>query len=579
MKPERYDIVRRIAGRRAFSQWVLLPILMTLSVGTSLSQLTEGKAAFNEWRSVSLVAFLGSWAFALIVGVVVNQILRAPSVARFVAVIVVFFATEALRAVLVAWQAQVMGLDTDPHWAYRIVAGGLTGVTLFGLVAYLINETDDYRATLSELTQAKLLLSEMVASTATDIEVRRVKLLEQVRNAVTDSIRGVLSTGGASARDVADELVRVSEDVVRPLSHSLFPADEPRPELIVGPPERIRFRSVLHYSTFVRPFRPEAVTGFAFLLTFGAVVFEWPIESVVTFGLLLSWVFAYLWLARRFVTPRLVAMPLAWRVVTLFVTYIGFTIVPGFFALFTTGSLNVESWPYFLYIVFIGQFILWPLAIIAGVREARQAVIDDITHSNERLEWSRARLASYLWGEQGTLALALHKDVQGTLMAAAMKLKMSRDAGQNDAKAIDEIRTTVLEAAEFVITPSEAPAIETCVANLNERWQGVFRIEFGANTDAMMRLDADSTCRRIVADLLAEVVTNAVKHGQATMATVTLALVAPDVIRLVSENNGRSLAAHPGTGLGSRMLSAVSLDQGFENVPGGVRMWANIPIV
>lgn len=34
-----------------------------------------------------------------------------------------------------------------------------------------------------------------------------------------------------------------------------------------------------------------------------------------------------------------------------------------------------------------------------------------------------------------------------------------------------------------------------------------------------------------------------------------------------------------GNGLGNRMLSAVALDQGFENVTRGVRMWANIPIV
>jgi signal transduction histidine kinase len=576
---QRYDVIRRIAGPRSFSQWVFVPILMTLTVGTWIPELQAGSPFYAEWRSVAITALLVSWGFATGMGLLVNAVLPKPTVPRFVAVILVFFVTEAGRTVLVALQAQAMGLDTDPNWPYRIVAGGLTGWALFGLAAYLANEAEQYRATLGQLTQTQALLGELVSATQSDLEVRRVQLLEQVRTAVTESIRSVLSSGGSSAREVADDLVRVSEDVVRPLSHSLIPEREANPVIREPSTPRISISAVLNYATYVQPFRPVAVTLFTVLMVAGAVIFLWPIEVLPAFIALLGWVFGFLGLMSWTVTPRLKTMRVPWRVITLSVAYLGSATVPGVFVMFATNTLKPEGWPYLVYIFLIAQIVLWPLAIIAGVDQARADVIDKIRQSNQRLLWSRARLSSHLWGQQSTIAVALHKDVQGTLLAAAMKLKISRDAGKTDADAIDEIRAAVLEAAEFVVAPSDAVPLMEAVASINSRWQGVFRVDVDDSTEAIARLDADSVCRRIVIDMLAEFVTNAVKHGQATSARVSLTLASDDVLLVQGVNNGRSLAATLGSGLGTRMLEAVSLDQGFENVPGGVRVWAEIPIV
>lgn len=575
----RYDIVRHIAGRRSFSQWVFLPILITLTAGTSIPEWQAGSRFFAEWNSIAVSSLVASWAFATVMGLLVNATLPKPTVSRFIAVTLVFFVTEAGRAVLIALQAQAMGLDADPNWLYRIVAGGLTGWALFGLAAYLANEAEEYRATLGQLTQTQSMLAELVSATATDLEVRRVQLLENVRSAVTDAIRSVLTSGGSSAREVADDLVRVSEEVVRPLSHSLIPEREPASNDPAPATSRISIGAVLNYATYVQPFRPVAVTLFTVLMIGGAVLFVWPIEVLPASLALLGWVFGYLGLMSWAVTPRLKPMRVAWRVVTLTVAYLGFATVPGLFVMFATNTFKPEGWPYFFYILVIAQIVLWPLAIIAGVRQARADVLVATSQSNQRLAWSRARLSSYLWGQQSTLAVALHKDVQGTLLAAAMKLKMSRDAGKNDADAIDEIRAAVLDAAEFAVTPTDAKPIAEAIVALNARWQGVFRIDLNESAEAVARIDSDQVCRRIVIDLLAEFVTNAVKHGQATSAHVTFSLPESDVLRVEGVNNGRSLAETPGAGLGSRMLSAVSLENGFENVPGGVRVWADIPLV
>ena len=163
-----------------------------------------------------------------------------------------------------------------------------------------------------------------------------------------------------------------------------------------------------------------------------------------------------------------------------------------------------------------------------------------------------------------------------------MKLKLSRDAGRNDIDAIDDIRATVLEAAEFVTTPVEAPPIRASIAELNQRWFGVFEVIFDLDDETsriVSRVDSDALARRITTDLLAEFVTNAVKHGSATNARVTLSRVSDDVVRLGATNNGRPMPEHPQLGLGGRMMIAVTVDRGFENVHGGVRMWADIPVV
>ena len=220
----RYDIVGRIAGPRAFSQRVFLPVLAFLSVGGAASESRATPDEIVGWNTVTFIALLGSWLLATISGAVVDRVFRRSGTPRFVAVIVVYFVVEASLAVLMAWLAFDRNLDPDPNWAYRIVAGGLTGLALFGVVAFVLAETDDYRATLGDLIVSARQMEELVSATEADLEVRRVQVLEAVRSAVTEAIRGVLTAGGSSARIVANELVRVSEEIVRPLSHSLIPA-------------------------------------------------------------------------------------------------------------------------------------------------------------------------------------------------------------------------------------------------------------------------------------------------------------------------------------------------------------------
>ena len=582
----RSDVVSRIAGSRAFSQRIFLPVLVFLTLGGAASEFRATPDEVVGWNYIAFIALGGAWLVATILGAVVNRLFQSIGKLRFVAVLVVYFVVEATRAVLIAWLAVNRDLDPDPNWAYRIVAGGLTGLALFGVVAFVLAETDDYRATLGDLVLSARQLEELVTATETDLEVRRVQLLETVRGAVTEAIRGVLTAGGSSARDVANELVRVSEEVVRPLSHSLIPnvSDSLNsPERVsMTKPGRINAREVLRYATYAEPFRPEAVATISVLLSLGAVVFFFPLDGQLGVLISLLWVYGCLWLMRRYVQPRLERVAPPWRVVILVACFTGVAIVPEFALTYTAALQGIERTVLFFYIVVVAQTLMWLLAIIAGVRRARADVIARLRDANAQFIWQRTRLAQYLWGHQNVVAVALHKDVQGTLMAAAMKLKLSRDTGKNDVDAIEEIRSTVLEAAEFVTTPAQAPPLRTSLEELNQRWAGVFEVLFDfddATSEIVARVDADALARRITTDLLAEFVTNAVKHGSATNARVTLSKVSDDVIRLGATNNGRPMPEHPQLGLGARMMIAVTVDRGFENVDGGVRMWADIPVV
>ena len=582
----RSDIVSRIAGPRAFSQRIFLPVLVFLSVGAAASESRATPDEIVGWNTITFIALVGAWLIATISGAVVNLFFSRSGVARFVAVVVVYFMVEASRAVTVAWLAFLRDFDPDPNWAFRIVGGGLTGLALFGVVAFVLAETDSYRATLGDLVLSARQLEELVSATEVDLEVRRVQLLESVRGAVTEAIRGVLTAGGSSARDVANELVRVSEEVVRPLSHSLIPAVASSSSSLerasMTKPGRINSREVLRYATFLDPFRPEAVVIISVLLSLGAVVFSFPLDGQLAVLVSLLWVYGYLWLLRRFVQPRLERIALPWRMVIIFACFTGVIIVPEIALTYTAALQGIERNALIFYIFVVTQGLMWLLALIAGVRGARADVISDLREANQRLLWQRARLSQYLWGHQNVVAVALHKDVQGTLMAAAMKLKLSRDAGKNDVDAIDDIRATVLEAAEFVTTPLEAPPIRTTIADLNQRWAGVFEVSFDFDDETsriVSRVDADSLGRRIATDLLSEFVTNAIKHGSATNARVTLSNVSDDVVRLEATNNGRPMSENPELGLGARMMIAVTVNRGFENVAGGVRMWADIPVV
>jgi len=580
------EILTRLSSPRALKQRVFVPVLILLSIGSIVLEIDSRANASLVSLFAVLVSLAIAWLFALLLERLVNLTFRSPGVARFLAVVVVYFATEVIRTLLVEWQNSNMGIGDELNIPFRIIAGGFTGLAFFGVAGFLVDESDDYREALGIRLASTLKLQHALTLTAEDVEVRRIHSMEAIRRAITTAVRNVLRGGDVTARDVASDLIRVSEDVVRPLSHRLVAA-ESLPEFesevaSVTGRTKIRFHTILNYATYVQPFRPEVLSLLMAMLTIGPVLFIVSTGNQLAALSALVWVYLFVALLRLLVQPGLERIALGWRIVILCFCFSGVGLSSFAIFLGVVGSFATSFAASLVYLVVIAQLVMWSLAIVSGLRRARIDLIQEVEDLNARLKWQRARLAMHQWGFRNVVAVALHNEVQGTLLASAMKLKLLREAGKDDAEAIEEVRLTVLNTANFVSVPASVPPLDVVVHELNQQWQSILTLNVTsttADTLAVARLNSDDLARRVLADLLTEYMTNAVKHGQASVSELSLTLISDGVVRLDLVNNGRPIRFESVDGLGARMVEAVSVGRGFTNFDGGVRAWADLPIV
>lgn len=578
-------IVNRISARGALSQRVFLPVLSLLTVGSVFSESAMHGGSIVSWATVAIIALACSAGVSIGLGLVINVVLSRPGYLRFVAVLVVYFAVEAARAATIAWLALERGLDPAPNWSFRVVSGGLTGLALFTIVASILNESDRFGILRAELQSSVRQLSEVVSTTESELALRRATQLEAVRVSITDAVREVLNQGGATAREVADELVRISSEVVRPLSHRLVDARVSDADVTLSQgvrnPAKVNAREVLRFATFADPFRPELTLFLGLTMSLGSLIFLSPLDAQLWLVMSLLWAFGVLWLMRKFVRSRLERLSVPTRVVTLTFIYALAALVPSIALVSELPFGSSRAILFSFYMLGIAESLFWSLAILGGLGHARSLVIDVLRSNREKLQWQRARTSMKMWAQQNSIAVALHKDVQGALLAAAMQLKTARESNVTDAEAIAKIRGLVLESTDFLMLPRSADSFSQSIEELNRKWSGIFRLDVDGgkgSAASIRRVDSDAVALVTLVDLLAELVTNAIKHGRANTASVSLSMVNDMVVRLEVTNNGIPVSGDRTEGFGARMMTAVALANGIENVPGGVRVWIDLPV-
>ena len=198
---------------------------------------------------------------------------------------------------------------------------------------------------------------------------------------------------------------------------------------------------------------------------------------------------------------------------------------------------------------------------------------------NNELYRFNVRAQSQLWVAQKNLAITVHNDVQTTLIAAALHLQRAMESGTPAKVAMPDVRRLLNQALDLAIGAAEERGPQDVLERANEKWGGLIEASLEISPAAGELLARDSVGIRIFEDLLVEFMTNSVKHGQANQVKVMLSAENDRTLLLVMTNNGAPIDAHrTSTGLGSRLLDALTLNSSVTDVPGGVRLTATIPI-
>lgn len=574
----------RVAGRYAFSQIVVLPLLIVLTLGTMFTDSERQADHSEEWIYIGAVAGVLAYLYFTIFGLIVDRPTRNNFPARVTFALFIFASTDVVRAVTVATMASYLGVVVDINWAFRITASACTGLVLYALVSVVVNDSREFRATAARLITAQHELRVLLHITQNDVARRREELVASVREAIREALTAITHTQGAtaaSARKTVAELNRVSEEVIRPLSHELHQSAEFRIDI---PPEKkplIRTRAVIENATINAPYRPTVTVIFAFLLMLGQALFGGRlITGILYLAIGLSVMYVYLALFKRFFVPRLRRMHFSARVFWILLTYLVLVVGLGYFVGLSWASVGqIYPWLLTLYAALLGVPFFIFIGVTPGIRAAREAALTDLENTNLQLRRANARLTAQLWVDRKAIARSLHRDVQGVLVAAALRLEKNLDAGIPPHVATKEVRDLIEMAANFAIAPQPFPTTEAMIAALNELWQGVLELDIDVAADASGALQADPVLRSSCYEIIAEFMNNSVRHGKAAAVIVEAQLLPPATLRLQLINDGRHMAlGQIKPGLGTELIESLSVATQWTNgQQRGVRLIADLP--
>ena len=573
----------RFGGYKATSQTIVWPILFLLSLNISSSGISDEPEARLILLRSSAAALIVAGLYFTVLGAIINASVPQLGKLRTWLIGILYATTELVRAVLIQVFAEASGLETNPQWGFRIVAALTTGIIVFALVSTVVNDSAIYRESYKELAIQRFRLRSVIEASLDNLVRARDQLIKTTREQLSLALKSTLSETEKLTPQfplIIQNLFSVAEEVVRPLSHSLFenPLMLSANQLEAQAP-RVPITTVIRKSSLAAPFRPGLLTVMAALLSLPSVFLDLRLMYIAQWTLALVFIYATNALARKFLAPHLSSIPLFIRIVLISIVYA----VPAIF--FVQVALNSDVVQEsvisetILYGSLLGFVLGWLIASSAGMRTARIEMLVEISRINDELAWQNARIQSELWLDQKSLALTLHNDVQATLLAAALKLKASIDASPDSATdALPEVKDLISRSINFGSTATRDFTLTSIIQRINDNWAGIITMRYTASSETLVQVENDSVAMGVLEDVLSEFQNNSLKHGRSTETTAILSTPQPGILQVAMTNNGERLTAETQNGLGSAFLKSVALDSKLENFTRGVKLTVWLPI-
>lgn len=579
------DFYISFAGPKSTSPLVAFPILAFLSLGALFTETIVNDARRRDLIEIGIFAFTLSFLYFASIGYLINRFTQESSLTRSLFLVFLYFTTEIIRTLFIGREILEKRFADEVQWDYRILAGGLTGVLFFGVFSVVFNDSTRYKANLRHLRAIQEELKNTTAVTQEDLDKNKNRIIDSIRDAVNQALRTLLEEKNENKENtklIVNELVRVSEEVVRPLSHELFSEKIEQPTDLDKPQERIfsAFK-VFKLATYVNPFHPVLTSLFGLFQFLGLALFltENTLNAFLTMLAFVFWIFMVLYLAQKFIKPKLFKMSLIPRILVINLIY---WIMSSFLFLDTRLADNLmlpHTIELYFYLITIGTIIPWLFAVYSAIKFAQLETLESVQQTNERLNWSNARLGARLWADQKKLATIVHRDIQGALIAKALKFKLDIESGINPDIAVEQVRELISSTTDLLSNKEVINEPKTEVANLNNLWDGIFKISMRVSDDLYFKILADSICSQTINDFIIEFATNSVKHGKATHGEITIEQFEEMKIKITMINDGLLLPAKIKHGLGSIMVLQQSLSVVHENLSDGrVYFAATIPI-
>jgi signal transduction histidine kinase len=552
----------RFTGEKAFSLRTYVFAMVPLSVGSVLvDALPKGAEVPLAWYA-SMGALVTVGLMFFVVGAATNGFFPTEGAARTVAVLAVYASAEVSRTILVAVALSRNGLDFDTMLHHRVVSGAMTGILVLGVVSIVMNDRARYVAQFEELTKRNNELERELKYLNDSIDAFVDDLRDTVSRVVDTAFTPIINRFRTkqSVGDVVEDIVDLSEFVVRPLSAEIQDALPERPATSDAPP-RIRLPRHVELVTTVKPFQPLSIALVFALLLGGAALFTMPFpEGVIFLAASIGVTSGVHWIAGKYVGPRLPAWPRGIRVVVISAVYpLGPLAVVMVLLALRGGGMSADRGAALLYLCMVIEFMSWALAVLPAVRRGHLDTLNQQTHIVSDLAQVRSRSEVRLRKEKQRLAAIVHGDIQSTLMATALKLQMPHVTAEDVDRIIAEARVTVSQVLHDAQLPEGGKTLDQVITELTDSWLQMVTITWEVGDGVREEVDRDPNLGETLWQVVREAMTNAVKHGKANSLRVALWLD-EETGHLVCQaiDNGQREKGSSRSGGGHRLFSAVA---------------------
>lgn len=548
---------RELLDRLGMPDAVSWPAFWATLFANALVSLATGldvQASWAQRLAVLVLSQAGAFGFLLLFRVTVLD--RSRGVPRPWSTLGAFIAAGALRG-LIAGSLLISWSGANPSvLRYRIAAGIALFVVVLVPTALIVSTARSYRRTRRSLLARGSQLREAQARVIEEIEERDVHAVARVQANLAQALMA------DAPEEQARRLEQVAAEVVRPLSHELAQSME----AWQPPPEndfKVRLIAIVERATTGRPLMPLATSMAGALMFMGYALDRvglWVVVGVLVFGAI-SW--TGLWLGNRLLSALLRQGPLALRLLVVL-------IVLALVGLLMGAVMDVMLGDYRRANLLLAVPVLYclfgmTLALARAGDEELRLSIAELRRTDVDLTWQLKRLNMQQWCQQRRLSRALHGPVQSTIAASVERL---RAGDQADAA---HMRGEIL-AALSLLNGDADEVWSSGVKRLKATWRRICEVRVAESSHG---LDADPACAEMALEIVAEAVSNAVRHGHARSVDVAFSWESRAVEITVTDDGGGVTGS--GEGLGTRLMEDCTLTWSRTSRDGFTTLRATLP--
>lgn len=489
--------------------------------------------------------------------------------------LVIFESAAILRGISFDQALALAGLDSS-QMLLRISgsqATWLVGAVLISNLVVLAREFSNRNENLLLSSQA---LTQSRNEVAARLQTRKEKLTESIRTQLSFAVAGLSGT------DVAQDAVSLKsliDDVVRPVSNQLgreFTASTPH-ELIPHT-VRINWRQVVKESLADNPVHPGWLTawialgGIHLFTRIAGEDFLAPYLLAVATCFVFYLVLRMLW---KRIPQRWGSWPraLLFAVAPLILTLVMNALLQAVFSLnvFTPRLLVSEA------LFFFG--IAWAVALVFSAWRLLQRTNVELTAVADELRRDFVVENAAARSFEHAVARVLHGPIQDAIAASLRRIQQLPSGATLSSSDLDQIRAPILDALHQLQQPEQpSQPLTTSLTDLAALWSGAVDIESTIASEAIEQIALSEKTNGIVVEILREAISNAIRHGDASLIRIDVTFDddASDLVLSVT-NNGAPISSDCTPGIGTKLLNDFAHSWSRENVDGAVALSARIP--